>query len=286
MVITKCPSLQLWVYLGFFIIAEVVLVFAHGSLAGDWGNYLLQALILVALCFCTARIAHAQMVPFAGHAIVFQFLAIVAIVVFTGIDGARFNGRLSSAYGVPIWDAAHASFISSLSEHLSSSWAQALANLAFYALPAVAIASICGASLPSLGLGAFVRSSWKLAAVWICPLLIIVIVTHLPFRALMGRIALNMFMNGLSEEILFRGVLLGRLQALVKTKWALCVQATLFGIWHLGLDLKVADGSAIQALALAFAAQGTLGYALGFLRERSGNVVLPALVHAWFDALS
>jgi uncharacterized protein len=92
---------------------------------------------------------------------------------------------------------------------------------------------------------------------------------------------------GLGEEVLFRGYIQSRLnQAFgrpwryrgVRLGWGLPIAAVLFGVFHVlnlpqlyagGLDLKWGFGASTVAWGLFF----------GYLREWSGSVVAPALVH-------
>lgn len=72
-----------------------------------------------------------------------------------------------------------------------------------------------------------------------------------------------------SEELIFRGVTLGYAKKALSVTGAVCLQAVLFGIFHLNM---------IQGIYAAF-----LGLFLGYLREAGGSIAIPMLFHAFFN---
>jgi uncharacterized protein len=89
------------------------------------------------------------------------------------------------------------------------------------------------------------------------------------------------------EEVAFRGVLLAVLRRLVPRPAAVGASSVLFGIWHVrptldGLAVNdlaggpVATGAAVLLGCLGTAAAGVL---LTALRERSGSLLAPVLLH-------
>ncbi len=85
----------------------------------------------------------------------------------------------------------------------------------------------------------------------------------------------------LSEELLFRGYVQTRLNAAfgrprqllgISWGWGLLVAALFFGLWHLG----AAPGTPVWPQALWTAGAGLF---LGLVREKSGGVGAPALLH-------
>lgn len=96
----------------------------------------------------------------------------------------------------------------------------------------------------------------------------------------------------LFEEVAFRGVLWGLLAADHGTTWALLGTSVLFGVWHVtpGLDLAeshtaLGGGSGTvrrsrwRVVAGAVAFTTVAGLALGLLRDLSGSLVAPAVLH-------
>ncbi len=74
----------------------------------------------------------------------------------------------------------------------------------------------------------------------------------------------------ISEELIFRGVTLGYAKKALPAAGAICLQAVLFGIFHLNM---------IQGIYAAF-----LGLFIGYLHEAGGTIVIPMLFHAFFNA--
>lgn len=73
----------------------------------------------------------------------------------------------------------------------------------------------------------------------------------------------------ISEELIFRGVTLGYAKKAMPTVWAVCLQAVLFGIFHMNI---------IQGIYASF-----LGLFLGYICEAGGTIVIPMLLHAFFN---
>lgn len=72
-----------------------------------------------------------------------------------------------------------------------------------------------------------------------------------------------------SEELIFRGVTFGYAKKAMPVIWAVCLQAVLFGVFHMNI---------IQGIYAAF-----LGLFLGYIRETGGTVAVPMLLHAFFN---
>lgn len=72
-----------------------------------------------------------------------------------------------------------------------------------------------------------------------------------------------------SEELVFRGVTLGYAKKALPVTGAVCLQAVLFGIFHLNM---------IQGIYAAF-----LGLFLGYLCEAGGSLAIPIVFHAFFN---
>lgn len=73
----------------------------------------------------------------------------------------------------------------------------------------------------------------------------------------------------ISEELIFRGVTLGYAKKAMHVIWAVCLQAVLFGIFHMNI---------IQGIYAAF-----LGLLLGYVCEAGGTVAISILLHAFFN---
>lgn len=73
----------------------------------------------------------------------------------------------------------------------------------------------------------------------------------------------------ISEELIFRGVTLGYAKKVLPTAGAICLQAVLFGVFHMNM---------IQGIYAAF-----IGLFLGYVCEEGGTIVIPILFHAFFN---
>jgi membrane protease YdiL (CAAX protease family) len=95
------------------------------------------------------------------------------------------------------------------------------------------------------------------------------------------------------EEVAFRGVLLAALSRLLSPRGATGVSAAVFGIWHVRPTLGalaangLAEGPVERAVAVGTACLGTAGAGVLFawLRQRSGSLLAPALLHLATNAL-
>ena len=89
------------------------------------------------------------------------------------------------------------------------------------------------------------------------------------------------------EEIAFRGVLRGALRRVLDEPVASAVGAAVFGLWHIrptveALEVNgLATGRGARILAVTGVAAGTAGAGavLSLLRERSGSLAAPVLLH-------
>jgi membrane protease YdiL (CAAX protease family) len=89
------------------------------------------------------------------------------------------------------------------------------------------------------------------------------------------------------EEVAFRGVLLAALGRLVSRRSATGISAALFGLWHVRPTLgalaanDLAGGPLARTGAVVLACLGTAAAGVLFaeLRERSGSLLAPALLH-------
>ena len=84
-------------------------------------------------------------------------------------------------------------------------------------------------------------------------------------------VAVAVFLGPLAEEVVFRGYLYGVAERSFGSRRALLLTSGLFGLIH-GLDFAI-------PLAL-------LGLLFGWLRQRSGGLSAPVLVHATYNAIT
>ncbi len=89
------------------------------------------------------------------------------------------------------------------------------------------------------------------------------------------------------EEVAFRGVLQAGLRRVLSEPWATAAGASVFGLWHVrptagALEVNgLAEGRRARVLAVTGVVAGMTGagVVLSVLRERSGSLAAPVLVH-------
>ena len=87
--------------------------------------------------------------------------------------------------------------------------------------------------------------------------------------------------TALSEELIFRGALLGLFRMNHSTPVAIAMSSALFGIWHVLPTLESPQTeAALGAVLTAVAVTAAAGCALGWMRVRTGSIAAPVLVHA------
>ncbi len=96
-------------------------------------------------------------------------------------------------------------------------------------------------------------------------------------------------MPGLSEEFVYRGIILGLLNKVFvsRTKilgasvgWGLLIQAVFFGGGH---SFYFDEASQLQFALAPAIITGIIGLAIGWLREKSGSIILPIIFHNFFN---
>jgi membrane protease YdiL (CAAX protease family) len=96
-------------------------------------------------------------------------------------------------------------------------------------------------------------------------------------------------MPGLSEEMAYRGIILGLLNKVFVSRknilgatvgWGILIQAIIFGGGH---SFYFNDAGHIQFALVPAIITGIIGLVIGWLREKSGNIVLPIIFHNLFN---
>src|SRR5262252_3625402 len=93
--------------------------------------------------------------------------------------------------------------------------------------------------------------------------------------------------TALWEEVAFRGVLQAALRRVMPTTTAIVVTSCMFGVWHIRPTLQAmaanglagTRGRAVAGVAAAVAGTTAGGVLFSWLRERSGSLAAPILVH-------
>jgi membrane protease YdiL (CAAX protease family) len=95
-------------------------------------------------------------------------------------------------------------------------------------------------------------------------------------RELLPAYLLVALADGFMEELLFRGLFLRRLGRLVGAHWANVVMATVFTLMHLGVLFTASLPTFLVTVFL-------LGLLCGWIMQRTGSLLAPALFHAGVD---
>jgi membrane protease YdiL (CAAX protease family) len=212
-----------------------------------------------------------------------QLLVIAAIALLTGFQYLA-NG------GIPVWGAL-ANVFARIGTHTPAG-ALGVTNFAQYALvPGIAVLAL-GARFGQIGFGRFGPSPLRVAVAWLLlPVaalgyaVYLVMRLHKPAWFILGLFVQNLFQNGISEEFLWRGLLLTRMRKFLGDDWANLLQAILFGAWHFRHDYASAHGHLAYAASAMIASQAVFGYAMGWLFLKTRNLAIPAVFHAAFDTL-
>lgn len=212
-----------------------------------------------------------------------QLVVIAAIILLTGV-------QYLTSHGIPVWSAL-ANIFSRIGKN-SPAGQLGATNFGQYALIPGALVLLLGASLGQMGLGRPGPSSLRIAAVWLLlPVAAlgyaVYFVTRMHKSAwyILSIFIHNLFQNGISEEFLWRGLLLTRMRKFIGNDWANLLQAVLFGAWHFHYDYRSTHGHLVYAICAMFASQVVFGYVMGWLFLKMRNLTVPALFHAAFDTI-
>jgi membrane protease YdiL (CAAX protease family) len=93
-------------------------------------------------------------------------------------------------------------------------------------------------------------------------------------------IPLAIFVVGPSEELLFRGAIQGVLRRAYAPIPAIVIASALFGVAHV-FALSGSGAGVLVYIAVTF----VLGCILGYVYERTANLVVPALIHGVYNAI-
>ncbi|WP_164974628.1 CPBP family intramembrane glutamic endopeptidase [Halegenticoccus tardaugens] len=97
---------------------------------------------------------------------------------------------------------------------------------------------------------------------------------------LLYMIPVTLLLVGPAEELLFRGVVQGLLRRALGAAGAIAIASAVFGLVH----VFGVSGSPGQQLAYA-AIAALLGGVLGYVYERTGNILVPSVIHGGYNAV-
>jgi len=129
-------------------------------------------------------------------------------------------------------------------------------------------------------------SSWKRSALcFLAPVFFTLIAAAIHSGHYSGKLVYYLVMGGgstLGEEIGWRGFLQGALRPLSRFRGYLLL-AFMWEIWHFTSHTKGTLDEVISRLAIIVPAVVVITFALAFLTERTGSLVLATAVHEWID---
>ncbi len=96
-------------------------------------------------------------------------------------------------------------------------------------------------------------------------------------------VALSILVVGPVEEFLFRGVFQGRLREAFPPMLAIGLAGLVFAFFHLYLILVFLPSVGVVVHLVAY--YTTMGAVFGFVYERTGTLIAPALTHGVFNAI-
>ncbi|HTX59113.1 MAG TPA: CPBP family intramembrane glutamic endopeptidase [Verrucomicrobiae bacterium] len=264
-------------------------------LRGDalWGTIdLVLAVLLAFVCALTRWFTRDDASPgpvTRGRALPLQLLACAVVLAATGLGPLVTYHDVPSWLHVPLWDSARRAIFDAAARFAPLPIANGIANFSAYCLPIGAVLLVLGVPLGQQGLGKFRKGSVASAVAWLALPLGVFAYAWFAGRASPISIAYawlsNFLQNGVSEEFLWRGAVLGRLRAVMKPEYAIFVQALLFGAWHAGADLNAYHGDALNAAADMVASQATFGLAAAYVTLRTGNIAIASAFHLLFDSM-
>jgi uncharacterized protein len=153
--------------------------------------------------------------------------------------------------------------------------------------PALAAAVSGGLAMGVLMISARLLPSLEPAPLVLCTALPVLILSHDAIVEAILAAGFHILFLGPGEEILFRGYIQSRLNGAfgrpwshrgVEFGWGLPITAALFGVFHV-LNLPQLYAGQVDLQWGAGVATAAWGLFFGYLREWSGSVVAPALVH-------
>lgn len=160
-------------------------------------------------------------------------------------------------------------------------------TIRYVVMPGVVLV-LLGWRAADLGFGRSRRGTPWTVVVWsLLPLVVYgalaFAIGHGKLGQLAHRFFIDIFRNGFAEEIFFRGMVLRVSMLAFGTSAGNVAQALVFGLCHIGADLRDVHGIPWLACADAVGTQAIAGYFFGLFTQRTGNVLAAGTAHALLD---
>jgi membrane protease YdiL (CAAX protease family) len=189
---------------------------------------------------------------------------------------------------VGAWSAMHWGITARLMPLVRVLDAESLDSTVRYVILPGAVLVALGWRARHLGFGRSRRGTLAALVTWSALPLVLyggaaIVIGHGKLAVLAHRFFIDVFRNGYTEEIFFRGMLMTLTVRAFGVSAGNVTQALLFGLAHLGADLRDVHGVAWVALADAIGTQAVAGYFFGLLTLRTGNVLTAGAAHTLLD---
>ena len=195
---------------------------------------------------------------------------------------------VATLFQLPGWSGMRSAIYDLAALHLSAPFANGVANFWTYCIPIAVVLFLLRMPLRAQGLGPFRRGSLLTALIWLAVPLVPFAWAFFSGKATAATIGLtwlsNLLQNGVSEEFLWRGAILGVLLRAMRTEYALLVQALFFAAWHWHADMTVYHNT-VSVIADMIASQALFALAAGYVTVRTGNIAIASGFHLLFDSL-
>jgi len=257
------------------------------ALGGDRAD-VIQGVVAVAVFTgsyaLTRRFTEDPVVSEAPRTIVLGSVVLAAVLLLTLFDVLR-----REAGGiVGAWSALHWGITARLVPLVRVLDAESVDNTVRYVILPGLILVALGWRARHLGLGRSRRGTLAALVTWSALPLVLYgaaafVVAHGKPAALAHRFFIDIFRNGYAEEIFFRGMVMTATVRAFGVSAGNVVQALIFGVWHLGADLRDVHGVVWLALADGAATQATVGYFFGLVTLRTSNVLAAGAAHTLYD---
>jgi membrane protease YdiL (CAAX protease family) len=285
-----------WVYMGIWLTAALYYMAAGYGFPTAAAVFLVGSMLFCALTVAITKAPPDEQVssPVLRRRLWLQTAAVLLFIGITGYTALAFHGLISErqAY-VPVWSPLVEWFRALGYRWLSGntligSPGLSISNPVRYFVLPLLVLLLLGARFDELGFRRGHRTGPVLLLWGSIPLAwwIFQLGTGLLTLFQLGRWLLNhALQNGFFEEFLFRGALQTRLARLISPSWALVIQAWVFGLWHLGLDIHTMNGDVLGGLALSILSHSVMGLAYGVIFYRTRNLVACSLLHIVLNSL-
>ena len=249
---------------------------------------LLQGLAIIAVMggsyLLTRRFTDAPAALGAPRTIVLGAVIVAAVLLLLNFE--MFRRDADGVVGA--WSSLHWGITSRLAPLVPVLDDQSLNNTVSYVLLPGLLLALIGWRARDLGLGRSRRGTLKALSLWSAPPLVLYVVAafvigHGKPQALAHRFFIDVFRNGYAEEILWRGMVMTVTVRAFGVSAGNVAQALVFGLWHIGADLRDVHGIVWLAVADAIGTQAIAGYFFGLLTLRTGNVLAAGAAHALYD---